>query len=407
MTSKAFRAILFASLLATTPLFASRRAVDLDGSGATILCYHIVESPQDPRMEISREMFRQQMRYLSVTGYTVVPLRDIYEYAAGKRASLPKNPVAITIDDGWRSTYTEAFPEMKRRHFPFTVFIYPKIIGQTGYALTWKQVKEMADAGVDIESHSYSHPFLTKRHHGSLDEKQYAEWLEHELVESKRILERETGHPVVFLAYPYGDYDHYLAQRVRKAGYEAALTCEFGRVTSGADPLRLKRVVIDKRMDFATFRHYLGARSLPLEAMMPQPGQVLDPGQPVTISAHIPNHKSLDPKSVGIALLSMTGSLPYSYDARKGLISLVVSEELKGKLQRALVWATEVQSGRRVEASWTFRLPDLMDPAFCPPIDPNAGVAQPTQARAPSGASASSRGGDSEVRLQFHHAPKQ
>src|SRR5437867_4192011 len=250
MTSKAFGAMMFASLLAVTPAFAHRPPEIDDPGGATILCYHIVESPQDPRMEISREVFQQQMRYLSMTGYTVVPLRHIYEYAAGKRATLPRNAVAITIDDGWRSAYTEAFPELKKRHFPFTVFIYPKIIGQTAYALTWKQVREMAEAGVDVESHSYSHPFLTKRRQTTLDDKQYKEWLQRELVESKRILERETGRPVRFLAYPYGDYDRLLAASVGKAGYDAALTCEYGRVTSGMNPFRFKRVVIEKRMDF-------------------------------------------------------------------------------------------------------------------------------------------------------------
>ncbi len=392
MTSKAFRAMMLASLLTVVPGFARRPPEVDEPGGATILCYHIVESPQDPRMEISREVFRQQMRYLAMTGYTVVPLRDIYEYAAGKRTSLPKNAVAITIDDGWRSTYTEAFPELKKRHFPFTVFIYPQIIGKTAYALTWKQVKEMADAGVDIESHSYSHPFLTQRRHATLDATQYAQWLHHELVESKHILERETGHPVSFLAYPYGDYDHHLTTSVAKAGYDAALTCDYGRVTHGTDPLRLRRVVIDKRMDFAAFRRYLGARPMPLEEMWPEPGKVLDPGQIVTISARIPNYKNLDPKSVGIALLSMTGSLPYSYDAQNGLISLDISEGLTGALQRALVWATEAKSGHRFEASWTFRLPDLFgDPAFCPPIDPGAVPIRPTQAAAPGAPTVSSR----------------
>jgi peptidoglycan/xylan/chitin deacetylase (PgdA/CDA1 family) len=407
MTSKALRAILSASLLVAAPILAARRTADLDVTGATILCYHIVEWPQDPRMEITREAFHQQMRYLAMTEYTVVPLRDIYEYATGKRARLPKNPVAITIDDGWRSTYTEVFPEMKRRHWPFTIFIYPKIIGQTAYALTWKQIKEMADAGVDIESHSYSHPFLTRRRHESLDGKQYAEWLQHELRESKRVLQHETGRAVAFLAYPYGDYDHVVAQSVAKAGYDGALTCEFGRITRGSDPLRLKRVVIDKRMDFAAFRHYLGAQTMPLEEMSPQPGQLLDPGQTVTISARIPNYKTLDPKSVGIALLSMTGSLPYSYDARKGLISLVISEELTGRLQRALVWATDTRSGRRVEASWTFRLPEIIDPEFCPPIDPRILPTRPAQSIAPATEATAGRGGSGEGRLQFQRAPRQ
>ena len=72
----------------------------------------------------------------------------------------------------------------------------------------------------------------------------------------------------------------------------------------------------------------------------------------------------------------MAGTVPYSYDSKSGLISLMLNEGLQGTLQRALVWATERKSGRRVEASWTFRLPDVFgDPAFCPAIDPVA-VAQ-------------------------------
>src|SRR5712692_2749444 len=290
MKSRVLGAMMAATALAAGPLLASRPAPDLDPAGATILCYHIVESPQDPRMEISREVFRQQMRYLAMTGYTVVPLKEIFEYIAGKRPTLPKNAVAITIDDGWRSTYTEAFPELKRKHFPFTIFIYPKIIGQTVYALTWKQIREMAESGADIESHSFSHPFLTRRRNATLDEKQYREWLKRELVESRRILEKETGQPVRFLAYPYGDYDHYLTADVAKAGYDGALTCDYGRVSRGTNPYRFKRVVIEKQMDFATFRYYLGARPLPLQEMTPLPGQLLDPGQ-MTIAAHIPDYQ--------------------------------------------------------------------------------------------------------------------
>ena len=381
MKTKALWAVLLTLLLATSLAYARTSPENEWSKGATILCYHIVESPHDPRMEISREVFVEQMRYLAMTGYTVVPLRDIYEYAVGKRASLPKNSVAITIDDGWRSTYTEAFPELKKRHFPFTVFIYPKIIGQTQYALTWKQIREMAAAGVDIESHSYSHPFLTRRRNAALDDAQYAQWLDKELKESKAILEKQTGQPVNFLAYPYGDYDHFLVASVKNAGYEAALTCEYGPITRGMNPFRLRRIVIDKRMDFAAFRHYLGARPLPLEAMSPEPGQPIDPGEPAMISAKIPNYKQLEPRSVGIALLSMAGAIPYMYDAENGYISITVPEGLSGTLQRALVWATDLKSGRRVEGSWTFRAPGS-EPPVCPAIDPAAETAHGAATRA-------------------------
>jgi peptidoglycan/xylan/chitin deacetylase (PgdA/CDA1 family) len=338
-------------LCSITSIHASEKP--FSGPSATILCYHIVESPRDPRMEISRETFRQQMTYLASTGYNVIPLSELYAFVSGRRQTLPHNAVVITVDDGWRSTYTEFYPEMRRLHFPFTVFVYPKIIGQTSHALTWGQVREMSRSGADIQSHSLSHPFLTSRRHPALDRKSYNSWLENELLDSKRILEKETGRTVNFLAYPYGDYDTAVARSVAAAGYSAALTCDFGRVHRGSDPLRLKRVVVDKRMSFASFRHYLGVNPLRLEETTPE--EVFNPDQPV-VSARIANYKQLDPNSVGMALLSV-GSTPYSYDPRDGSISLVVRDALKGDVQRAIVWGTDSHSGKRVEAIWSFRTP--------------------------------------------------
>jgi len=386
-----------------------------DDYGATVLCYHIVESPQDPRMEVSRETFRQQMRYLAMTGYNVIPLRDLYDYVTGKRTSLPKNAIVVTIDDGWRSTYTEVFPEMKRYGFPFTVFIYPQIIGQTSHALTWKQVKEMSAAGVDFESHSLSHPFLTRRRHLDLDQRAYNAWLERELIDSKRQIEHATGKPVLFIAYPFGDFDHYLVDSVGRAGYGAALTCEAGKVRRGSDPLRMRRMVVEKKMDFVSFRHYLGAGSMRLDEMTPQPGVISDPGQTLMVSAKIPNHEHIDPKSVGMALLSVPGSLPFSYDPRTGAISVAaVKDALKGTYQRALVWATDAKSGKRIEASWIFKLPEPRLPVIAPAAITDPGRVTPAETTAPqvqSGAAtiASQGAGGSAMpaRVQLQRAPKQ
>jgi peptidoglycan/xylan/chitin deacetylase (PgdA/CDA1 family) len=408
MAARALTAALISILVSGIAAYAAPADSDL---GATVLCYHIVESPQDPRMEVSRETFRQQMRYLAMTGYNVIPLRELYEYVTGKRASLPKNAIVVTIDDGWRSTYTEVFPEMKRYGFPFTVFIYPRIVGQTSHALNWKQIKEMSDAGVDFQSHSLSHPFLTRRRHAELDQRAYTGWLERELIDSKRLIEHATGKPVQFLAYPFGDYDHNLVESVGRAGYDAALTCEAGKVRRGSNPLKMRRMVVEKKMDFVAFRHYLGAGPMTLDAMTPQPGVIFDPGQTLTVSAKIPNHEKIDPKSVGMALLSVPGTLPFSYDPSTGAISVAaVKQALKGTYQRALVWATDAKSGKRIEASWIFKLPDpklpilpavITDPLRITPAEtaPQSGAAT---AVAPS-----SGGSGLAARSQLPRAPKQ
>ena len=163
----------------------------------------------------------------------------------------------------------------------------------------------------------------------------------------------------------------------------------------------MKRLAVDKRMDFATFRHLLGAGSMRIEDMTPRPGQIIAAAEPVvTVSAKIPNPGSLDPNSVGIVLLSIAGSVPYAYDPRDGSITLTINA-LTGTLQRALVWATDVKSGRRVEASWTFRVP-----SECPPIEPPLLSADP--AGLDGGVPATARGGEpaGEARLQFHRSPK-
>lgn len=341
---------------------------------ATVLCYHIVEAPAAPRMHIDRQTFRQHLRYLEMTGYNIVPLRHVYEYVSGKRSSLPKNAVVVTFDDGWRSTYTEVFPEMQKRNFPFTVFIYPNIIGKTANALTWAQIREMADAGVDVQSHALTHPFLTRRRHRSMSDEKYAAWLRNELSESKKILEEKSGRKVQFLAYPYGDYDEQVAEAASKAGYTAALTCDFGRVKKGSDPLRMKRFVIDDTMSFASFRKYLGATPMQLAEMTPRPGKAADPAV-TTVSAKIPHFKNVDPRSVGMALLSLGSTVPYSYDARNGEVTLMLREAITNikSYHRAVVWAVDRRTGKRVEATWVFRIPgpdDQPQPPKATPAEP-------------------------------------
>ncbi len=319
---------------------------------AIVLCYHVVHSPYDTEFSITREAFRQQMQYLAATGYNVISLDELSDYVAGRRKSLPENAVVVTVDDGYRSVYDEMFPVMKKHRFPFTVFIYPKFIGQGSYALTWNQIREMAEQGALIESHTLSHSFLTRARHRSVDDASYRKLLRDELVSSKEIIEEETGRDVRFLAYPYGDYNDEVAESTASAGYEAGLTCDFGPVRQGSDPFRMRRVVIRKDTTLDEFRRLLGTKPLALEAASPSPGNLLTKGAPV-ISATIANFEDLEPNSVQMAVLSL-GTTPYDYDPRDGSISMVIRDSLAENVQRAFVWGTDRKTGQRVEASWNF-----------------------------------------------------
>lgn len=321
-------------------------ATPVEEPTAIVLTYHIVESPSDTFYSMSRDAFRLQIDYLRETGYTVISLADLVDYVAGRKESIPNQSVVITVDDGWKCTYTEIYPVLQELGLPFTVFLYPKFIGASTFALRWEHVVEMAENGVDIQSHSHSHPFLTKHSDESLRA---------ELVKSREILEAKTGKPVRFIAYPYGDYNTRVAQATEDAGYEAGLTCDFGPVRKGSNPFRMKRVVIYEKTSFAEFRKLVGAEEMKLADAAPAPGGVFDPDRPV-IAARIDGFESLDPSTVQMTVLG-TNQPPYSYDPRDGSISLVMRQPLGEGRHSAAVWGIDRETGVRRDAVWTFHLP--------------------------------------------------
>ncbi len=98
------------------------------------------------------------------------------------------------------------------------------------------ELREMAAAGIEIGSHTVTHPALP-----ALDRAAALG----ELTESKTVLESALGRPVRFFAYPFGKEDHFnpeIEDLVRRAGYRAACTAIRGINRRGTDPFRLLRL---------------------------------------------------------------------------------------------------------------------------------------------------------------------
>jgi peptidoglycan/xylan/chitin deacetylase (PgdA/CDA1 family) len=100
-------------------------------------------------------------------------------------------------------------------------------------ALTWEELREMAASGIDVGSHSMTHPILTLES----DER-----LRYELQESKAKIERLTGRPATMFCYPNGDYDERTIRESRRAGYMGAVTCRPGLNSAAENPFELRRI---------------------------------------------------------------------------------------------------------------------------------------------------------------------
>src|SRR4029434_2396868 len=74
----------------------------------------------------------------------------------------------VSFDDGWKSQYEVAWPIMKKFGYPLTLFIYTEgVRGGSlggGEAITWEQLADMRDNGVDIQAHTATHQDLREGH---------------------------------------------------------------------------------------------------------------------------------------------------------------------------------------------------------------------------------------------------
>jgi peptidoglycan/xylan/chitin deacetylase (PgdA/CDA1 family) len=204
-----------------------------------ILMYHHIAVPpvgaDAIRTDLSvwPEHFEGHLAALAALGYHSVKLADVYD-AVMKGSPLPTNPIVFTFDDGYDDNFTYALPLLEKYGFIGTFYIPTGLLERPGY-MTWGQVLELAKAGMDIESHTVSHPSLKNKP---------VDFLRRELGDSKHALETMLGHPVLFFCYPSGQYDPLTIEILQETGYLSATTTWGGAWQNEALPYEWPRVRI-------------------------------------------------------------------------------------------------------------------------------------------------------------------
>ena len=241
----------------------NRNPFDIQPSGMpaiTILCYHRF-GPRPSNLTVTPAAFEAQMAYLAANGYTVVALDRLPAILEG-REPMPRKAVAITIDDGYRSTYEVAYPILRKHKFPATVFLYTDFVG-AGDALTWAQMREMTASGlVDLQPHSKTHANLTVRQNGEPDNR-YRERVRREVEGPVDVIRSQLGVPAVSYAFPYGDVNDIVVGELRNKGVKLGVTVTPGGNAFFSPPYMLRRTMIFGGDDMDAFRAKL-VTSLPV-----------------------------------------------------------------------------------------------------------------------------------------------
>ena len=201
-----------------------------------ILQYHHVNASTPAVTSVTPEVFSEHMALLEEKNMTVVNLEEAMQ-SIMTGEPLPERAVAITFDDAYLSVYENAWPELKKRGWSFTMFTSTDPVDKK-YAdmMTWDQLREIKDGGAVIANHTRSHPYLLE----TPDGKDAEDWWTIEIKEAEARIEAETGSSTRMFAYPYGEYTLEMAEWLEDHGY-IAFGQQSGAVGQSAHPQVIAR----------------------------------------------------------------------------------------------------------------------------------------------------------------------
>lgn len=238
-----------------------QRALRANASGKIpMLMYHGVSNQlgnRHPYFETntSTAVFASHMQYLRDHGYRAVSVQAAMEMLTDEKV-FPRT-VVITFDDGCKDFYTEALPILQQCNLSATLFVVTGIADGQPHRfintefMTWPEIREAAKSGIDIGSHTVSHPKLY-----ALSEDN----VRRELEGSKWTIEDKLGKPVKTISYPYAFPEEDMSFRkslrscVQDAGYTYGVTTIVGRSARSSDPYFLPRLPINQHDDLRLFK---------------------------------------------------------------------------------------------------------------------------------------------------------
>lgn len=257
--------------------------------GVTILNYHdVVSGSVKNEWDVTKQNLEAQFAYLKTNGYNPISLEQ-YIAANEQGAPLPDKPILITFDDGYISFYRDVFPLLKQYNYPAVLAIVTSWMTyappDVGKLVSWDQMKEMEASGlVKIALHSHDlHRAVPANKYGdssqagstmiyksgqyeALDD--YKARVTADLKQGQDIFERELGHKVAAMVWPYGEYTQFAIEAAKLQGLKV-----FFGLGGGANPVssksltEAKRGIVYKNPNLERFAKFVKAEGFASQAM--------------------------------------------------------------------------------------------------------------------------------------------
>ena len=234
--------------------------------------YHRFNENKYPSTNIQMDIFEKQMEIIKEQDYEFYdPKNFIKEFEKIKE----NKKILITIDDAFKSFYTEAWPFLKEKKIPFILFVSTEPIGKYGY-MNWDEIKEIdnSDFGY-IGHHSHTHEYLI-----DMSDKEF----ENDIETATKIFKDQLGYVPNIFSYPFGEYSLYMKKYISK-NFKIAFGQHSGIIDVNKDKFELPRFPINEKYgELKRFKSIINYMPLEFKTLIPEEKMINQNNNPPKLS---------------------------------------------------------------------------------------------------------------------------
>ncbi len=236
--------------------------------GILSLMYHRFNENKYPSTNIKMDIFHEQMEIIKNLNYKFYDPK----YLINKFDDIKdEKKILITIDDGFKSFYNEAWPYLKKNKIPFILFVSTEPVGKNGY-MNWEEIKEIDNSELGhIGHHSHTHEYLI-----DMDEKQFIKDIE----TATEIFKNKLGYSPSIFSYPFGEYSLYMKKFI-SSNFEIAFGQHSGVIDVNKDKFELPRFPINEKYgDLKRFKSLINYHPLEYKSLKPEEKKISEKDNP-------------------------------------------------------------------------------------------------------------------------------
>jgi len=207
---------------------------NIEDKGIIVLMYHRFEEHKYPSTNIKIADFIRHIDLIKNNQFRFINPNKFESALLNQKTN---KKILLTIDDGFKSFYDQAWPILKKQEIPFVLFINTREVGSNGY-MNWKQINEISkEKFVHIGNHSFSHEYL-------VDKKN--EEIINDINLAIADFKNNLGYNSPFFSYPFGEYSNNFKDIVKNLGFKYAFGQHSGVVDETKDFYELPRFPINE-----------------------------------------------------------------------------------------------------------------------------------------------------------------